>query len=250
VSAWNGGICFARRYYLGMLDDESHKDIDPLPGPTAHDWFAGIMTAAIAGLPTGWAAPAAVLFSLITAPLLGSAREEWWEQVRVELNELHRRVDQLTPEALSKSEVFVAAIAQATQAALRTHEAEKREALKNAVVHVAVNAVAATDTSVAANIPIRSDLEIMFLHMIDSFTATHLQVLKFFANRTPDALERFRRDRELSDQAIVDLLNRGLIADTRPYVERGRDSYDALVVNQWDVTSLGKKFLEFIRPPR
>jgi hypothetical protein len=231
-----------------MLDEERHRDIDPLPGPTAPDWFAGIMTAAIAGLPTGWAAPASVLFSLITAPLLGSGREEWWEQVRLELNDLHRRVDQLTPETLSKSEVFVAAIAQATQAALRTHEAEKREALKNAVAHVALNAVVGPRPGVLAHAPIGSDLEIMFLHMIDSFTATHLQVLKFCRSRTPEALERFRRDRELSDQAILDLLNRGLIVDTRPYAARGRDSNDALVVNPWNVTTLGEKFLEFVTP--
>jgi hypothetical protein len=142
----------------------------------------------------------------------------------------------------------VAAIAQATQAALRTHEAEKREALKNAVVHVAINAVLGTRPGAVGDAPIRSDLEIMFLNMIDNFTATHLQVLKYCASRTPEALERFRRDRELSDQAILDLLNRGLIADTRPYAARGRDSSDALVVNHWDVSSLGKKFLDFITP--
>jgi hypothetical protein len=50
---------------------------------------------------------------------------------------LHRRIDKLTPEALSKDEVFVSALAQATQAAMRTHEPEKREALKNGIVHVA-----------------------------------------------------------------------------------------------------------------
>ena len=69
--------------------------------------------------------------------------------------------------------VFVAAIAQATQAALRTHEAEKREALKNAVVHVAINAVVGTRSGVVGDAPIRSYLEIMFLNMVDNFTATH-----------------------------------------------------------------------------
>ena len=196
--------------------EEKHKDIDPAPNPSTADWFAGIVTAGIAGLPTWWAAPAVVLFSLITTPILSSGREEWWEQVRLELNELHRRIDGLTPEALSRNEVFVAAIAQATQAVLRTSEPEKREALKNAVVHVAVNAVVGTPSSAISHVPIRSDLEIMFLHMIDGFTATHLKVLRHCAHPTAEAVELFRRDRDLSDQAIIDLLNRGLVADTRP----------------------------------
>jgi hypothetical protein len=230
-----------------MLDDR-RPDIDPIPGPSAVDWFAGIVTAGVAGLPTWWAAPAAVLFSLITAPLLGSGREEWWEEVRLELNELHRKIDALTPEALSKDKVFVAAMAQATQAALRTYEAEKREALKNAVVHVAVNGVVGTGLGAVGGLPIRSDLELMFLNMIDNFTASHLQVLRHCAHPTSEGVERFRRDRDLSDQAIIDLLNRGLIKDTRAYAARGRDSFEALVVDRWDVSPLGEQFLRFISP--
>ena len=124
-----------------MLGDDTKRDIDPIPGPSSADWFAGIITAAVSGIPQWWAAPAAVLFSLIAAPLLNSRREEWWEEIRQDLNELHRRIDKLTPEALSKDEVFVSALAQATQAAMRTHEPEKREALRNGILHVAVNAV-------------------------------------------------------------------------------------------------------------
>lgn len=230
-----------------MLDDK-RPGIDPMPGPSAADWFVGIVTAGIAGVPMSWAAPAAVLFSLITAPLLGSGREEWWEEVRLELNELHRRIDALTPEVLSKDKVFVAAMAQATQAALRTYEKEKREALKNAVVNVAVNAVVGTYIDAVVRPPIRSDLELMFLNMIDNFTASHLQVLRHCAGRSTESVERFRRDRDLSDQAIIDLLNRGLIKDTRPYAARGRDSFEALIVHHWDVSPLGEQFLRFISP--
>jgi len=235
------------RYHRWMLE-ERHKEIDPAPSPSAADWFAGLVTAGISGLQTWWAAPAAVLFSLISAPILSSGREEWWEQVRVELNDLHRRIDKLTPEALSKDEVFVAALAQATQSVLRTSEPEKREALKNAVVHVAVNAVVGTWSGAISHVRVRSDLEIMFLNMIDGFTATHLQALRHCAHPTAEDTELFRRERDLSDQAITDLLNRGLIKDTRPYAARGRDSDEALIVHQWDVSTLGEKFLAFIGP--
>jgi hypothetical protein len=230
--------------------DEKRADIANMPGPSAADWFAGLVTAGMSGIPTWWAAPAAVLFSfiIITAPLLNSGREEWWEDVRQQLNEL-RKIDALTPEALSKDKVFVAAIAQATQAALRTYETEKRQALRNAVVHIAVNAVAGSGPSTVVHPPIRSDLELIFLNMIDGFTATHLQVLRNCAHPTPECIERFRRDRDLSDQVIIDLLSRGLIKDTRPYAARGRDSVEALVVNRWDVSPLGEQFLRFISPP-
>ena len=231
-----------------MLDDEKRGGIDPMPGPSAADWFAGLVAAGISGIPGWWSAPAAVLFSLITAPLLNSSREEWLEDVRQELNDLRRKVERLTPEALRDDKVFVAAIAQATMAAMRTPEPDKREALKNAVVHVAVNAVLGPGPSAVALHPIRSDVELMFLNMIDNFTATHLQVLRLCANVTSEGVERLRRDRDMSDQAVIDLVNRGLIKDTRPYVARGRESGEALIVSRWDVSSLGEQFLRFISP--
>jgi hypothetical protein len=130
----------------------------------------------------------------------------------------------------------------------QTAEPEKREALKNGIVHVAVNAVVGPGPSAVAIRPIRSDLELMFLNMIDNFTATHLQVLRHCAHETSEAVERFRRDRDLSDQAVIDLVNRGLIKDTRAYAARGRDSEEALIINRWDVSSLGDLFLWFISP--
>jgi hypothetical protein len=53
----------------------------------------------------------------------------------------------------------VAALAQATQAALRTYEMEKRQALKNAVVHVAVRVVVVSGASTIPQLAIGSDLE-------------------------------------------------------------------------------------------
>jgi hypothetical protein len=71
-------------------------------------------------------------------------------------------------------------------------------------------------------------------------------VLRHCAHVTSEGVERFRRDRDLSDQAVIDLVNRGLIKDTRPYAARGREADDALIVNRWDVSSLGEQFLRFI----
>jgi hypothetical protein len=73
-----------------------------------------------------------------------------------------------------------------------------------------------------------------------------LQVLRCCEHPTSAGVERFRNDRDLSDQAIIDLLNRGLIKDTRAYAARGRDSDDALIVNRWDISNLGQQFLTFV----
>jgi hypothetical protein len=64
--------------------------------------------------------------------------------------------------------------------------------------------------------------------------------------RAGPTLEKFRRDSDLSDQAIIDLLARGLIRDTRPYSARGRDEGEALIIHRWDISNLGKQFLQFI----
>lgn len=223
-----------------MLEDELSSELEPIPEPSAADWFTGIVTTGVSGIPRWWAAPAAALFSLLTAPLLSRRREEWFERLRLKLNELQRTITKLTPEALSKDENFISALAQATQAALRTHEPEKLEALQNAVVTVARGVITRPPDFDA-------DLELMFLNLLDNFTPTHLCVLRFCEDRSNSAeMERLRRQRDLSDQAVMDLLNRGLIRDTRPYVARNRDSYDALIVKNWEVGSLGKRFLRFI----
>lgn len=54
----------------------------------------------------------------------------------------------------------------------------------------------------------------------------------------------------MSDQSTMDLLSRGLIRDVRPYAARGRDSDDSLVINDWEVSGLGKQFLDLISNPQ
>src|SRR5579862_472992 len=118
---------------MSELLPPSTTRLDALPEQTNVDWFAGLATAGVAGIPTWWSAPATVLLSMVTAPLLSRRRDDWFEVLRLAFNDLSRRVEGLTPEALSKNEAFVSAIAQATQTAMKTHSKEKLEALRNAV---------------------------------------------------------------------------------------------------------------------
>lgn len=74
---------------------------------------------------------------MIAAPLLGQRRDAWFEELRAQMNELSRKVDGLTIQALAHNEQFVSATLQAIPAVLRTNQQEKREALRNAVLNVA-----------------------------------------------------------------------------------------------------------------
>ena len=230
-----------------MIDDDPLMDLQSIPQQSAIDWAASIVGAGVSAVPQWWAAPAAMVFGMIAAPLLNKRREEWFEDLRVQINELRRRVDALTLETLAKAlstdETFVSVLTQASLAALKTHETEKREALKNVVVNVAAEAVVAESDSQQ-----RGGMELMFVTYVEAFTPIHLRVLRACVSLTFQERDALRRERELSDQAIVDLLSRGLIRDTRPYVARNRDSHEALIIERWEVSDLGRKFLSFISP--
>jgi hypothetical protein len=75
------------------------------------------------------------------------------------------KVSELTPERLSRNEAFVSTALRATEIAVRTHEHEKLEALRNAVMSSALPD-APDDT-----------LQQIFLNHVDSLTPWHLRIL-------------------------------------------------------------------------
>jgi hypothetical protein len=136
-----------------------------------------------------------------------------------------------------QDDAFFSAFAQATQAAIKTHQQEKLEALRNAVLNVAVG-----------NAP-SEDLQCIFLNLIDSFTSKHMQILSFFTDRNPVLPPRFQIQQDLTDQLVTELNSRGLIKDPRPNEARGKDSPIPLINCTWQVSALGKQFLDFIKAP-
>jgi len=178
----------------------------------------------------------AELVGLLSSPV-SERRDAWLEDLARRLHDLEGRVDGFHFEQLADNEQFVSATLQATQAASRTHHKEKLEALRNAVLNIAISKAPA------------GDLQLIFLHLVDSFTPTHLKVLSHFAGKDRSGANQFRRERDLTDQVVCDLRDRGLLRDTRPYAARGRDDAEALVYYDWEATNLGREFLEFIKSP-
>ena len=95
---------------------------------------------------------------------------DWCEEFRLRLNDLSQKVEGLTWEKLAEDEAFFSAFAQATQAAIKTHQKEKLEALRNAVLNVALGREP------------EPSRQYQFLALVDRFSETHLAILKFLSN--------------------------------------------------------------------
>ncbi|MGD0976162.1 MAG: hypothetical protein ABR866_18925, partial [Candidatus Korobacteraceae bacterium] len=79
-------------------------------------------------------------------------------------------------ENLAQNEEFVSAAIQITRSVISTHKQEKREALRNALLNIALGR--------APN----EDMQQMFLSYLDSLTGWHIRILAFFRN-PQEALE-------------------------------------------------------------
>lgn len=216
---------------MAIFDEPSRQ---PLPVPDYGDVSRAAARGLLAMVPFGNVA--SELWALLGPPV-AQRRDEWLSDLERRLRDLENRVDGFRFDDLEKNDQFVSATLQATQAALRTHQIQKKMALQNVVLNVAL-----------ARAP-SEDLQLVFLNLIDSFTPTHLRMLEFFQSPDNRVRNEFRSQRDLTDQIVRDLNDRGLIKDTRPYVARNRDENESLVYYRWDVTNLGEQFLEFIKSP-
>jgi hypothetical protein len=109
------------------------------------------------------------LLGLLSTPV-SQRRDDWFTDLERRLKELETKVKGFHFDDLSQNEVFVSAILIATQGALRTHEAKKLEALKNAVLNVALG------------VDVNVNRQVQFLSWVDQFTTTHLVVLQLFGS--------------------------------------------------------------------
>jgi hypothetical protein len=112
--------------------------------------------------------PLQVLFENLFTPPIERRKQAWLQQLADVVNEVESRVAELKPERLAENEVFVTVAMQASQIALRNHQQEKLEALRNAVLNAALPN------------PPQEDEQMIFLRLIDQLTPWHLKVLSVF----------------------------------------------------------------------
>lgn len=195
---------------------------------------------------------ASEFFALLIKPPVTKRLETWIESLSQELSRLSEKVEEFQVESLSDDEMFVTAVMHATQSAVRTHQQEKLDALRNAVMNVALH------TSPD------EDLQLMFLGLIDKFTPWHLRVLIHFhenppswmhgsdpvylARAFPELLEQVEEELsgrvEFFQQIVHDLERSGLIDTQSP--PRATSGHGRPVGKS---TGLGEEFLQFITSP-
>lgn len=222
----------------------------PLPEPDRWDFTHTTAKAALSALPVV-GGPAAEFFNSILAPPLSKRRDQWFQKLAQDVDALSKTVDEFQPERLAENEAFVSALLVASRMAVTTHKTEKIEALRNAVLNIALGKEP------------DENLQEMFLGYVDRLTEWHLRVLRFFESPTAfvgpntlgsgalsHVLERtfpeLRGRREFYDQVARDLHSLGFL----------NSAADVLHVMMSDhglqakrTTATGERFLNFIRSP-
>lgn len=122
--------------------------------------------AALGSIP-GLGPVASEFFGLFFSSPLEKRKQEWFEQIALEIVELKNQ-QPIKFENLQENHQFIDTLIRATSIAIKTSEVEKRQALKNAIFNTALSE--SMDT-----------LENhIFLDLIEKLSGTHLKILLFF----------------------------------------------------------------------
>jgi hypothetical protein len=223
------------------------KDLALSAGDYAHAGIkAGLSTAPFLG------GPLAEFFSLVVAPPLETRRTDWLIDIFTRLKQLEEKIEGFKIENLAKNEVFISTLLYATQAAMRTHQREKLEALRNAVIYSAIRPT------------IDENLQLMFLNLVDRYTRWHLILLQFsdnprgygkdhgiqypmwssggFGDVIEFTFKELKAKQNFYDQIIKEMISDGLLQEGS-YLHGGM-SENGMFESR--TTEIGKQFLAFI----
>ena len=193
-------------------------------------------------------------FQLLLGPPLERRRQEWFESVAEGINKLNEQ-QKCVVDDLCSNDKFIDTFMQASQAAVRTSQQEKREALRNAVMNAAV-----------PHSPDESRQHI-FVNWIDSLSVWHLRMARLFAsprawyranNRQPQqffnmssrsqvlihAYPELANEQDFCNKLAKDLHNEGLLGtDNLKLMMSGHGAMDD------SATPIGEEFMKFISDP-
>jgi len=246
------------------------KDLKPIiEKPSIGDIGYQLISIGLTLIPYG--SPIASLFTAVIVPPSQKRSEKLLSTLAEDLTKLKEEFDYKF-ENLSEKPMFVTALMQGLQIAIRNHQDEKIDALKNAILNSALK-----------NSP-EDDLQLIFLNYIDTFTVLHIKLLEFFNKPLSKDLISELKDNfkfeahELEDMDIIefnlgevleyifpdlkgqdhiykniarDLNTKGLIIILEPVVGFSVDINikDGSMADP-HIQSLGKMFLSYINPPK
>ena len=149
---------------------------EPSPTEQRQDIAQALIRAGVSLVPGGGAINE--LLNLVIVPAVAERQRRWLEALDHELGRLRERMEGFSFEDLQRREDFASAFLRASRIAATTHREEKLEALRNAVLNVAVG-----------NAP-DDDLQVVFLSLIEAYTPWHLRLLAFMDDPSRWANER------------------------------------------------------------
>lgn len=221
---------------------------------TAGDVAYEVGKAIISAVPAA-GGPFQVLFETIFTAPLEKRKQAWLEKLAGVVSELQEKVKGLTPEKLAENETFITVSLQASQIAIRNHQQEKLEALRNAVLNSALPN------------PLEEDQQIIFLRLIDQLTPWHLRIIALLDNPekwmrrhtianpgwgmggVSTVLEHcfpeLRSNREFYDQLVRELQTEGLVMQGQ-FLHITMTGHGML---ESRTSGMGKQFLKFISEP-
>jgi hypothetical protein len=223
------------------------------PEPSQSDVALGATRAALAAIPIVGGS-VTELMSLVITPSVVRRRDQWLKDLADGLDQLEAKIDDFQVSDLQDNEAFVSAVIEASKTAVATHKREKHEALRNALLNIAL--LRTPD----------EDQQQIFLRYIEELTAWHIKFLALFENPPrllatrgirnnyyigagsqvlEDVYPELAGKRELYDQIAADLDARGLIAGTA--FLHGSMSAQGMVSKR--TTALADAFLAFISEP-
>lgn len=229
------------------------------PTPGTGDIAHTIARAGLSSIPFVGGA-AVELFTALLAPPLERRRQQWMEEVADALRQLEAQQG-LDLNSLQSNEAFISVLTQASQAAVRTHQDTKVQALHNAVC------------SAATQIEIEESLQLLFIRYIDELTPLHLTLLKFFldnqdgvaqAQSYDQLFQQFVEQHSTSDvqrdvfRLLCEDLSSRVLVRISSSVDDFNDIYHAgyLIdhtspnVPTVRVTEVGEQLLRFVTQPR
>ena len=231
-------------------------DLPDVPGRSKVEIGAAIAKAGISAILVAGGA-AAELFDLVIGPSLARRKDEWLNALAGVVDEIRERIDGFDPRNLEENEQFVSAVLAASTIAMRSHQSEKLESLRNALVN-----------SVLPDAPDEHE-QLMFLRLIDELTPLHIRMLAVLH----DPVGWFDRHANLEKPSFgLSSSLAALIEAALPELRGRRDLYDGIGFDldqrrlgvgggslhatmsangAWSPrsTPFGQRFLAFFSPP-
>ncbi len=228
-------------------------DIKQKPKAGVGDMLHTVAKAGLSAIPVA-GGPAAEFFAAIITPPIVKRRDKWIESLGKDIAALQEKIEEFNIEDLQNNDQFITAVMHATNTASKNHDQEKLEALRNAILNVALK------------VEPDEDLQIIFLNYIDELTRWHLRILSFFSspsewykrhdikrkeyvmggpsNALEDAFQELRGNRGFYDQLIKDLYSRGLFTIESLHVGMSPQGIYASRTSE-----TGDRFIKFITAP-